>query len=107
MASNAGIFFAGMGTTFIVLGAGFRGGLMMAKSALKEPVGYRNVASVPEPSSAVRIVLPPSAEAAQPTQPPQQIAPAPQPPSEIKPVKEAEPPVEKQVEKIDTRKTQA
>ena len=107
MASNAGIFFEGMGTTFIILGAGFGGGLMMAKSALNEPIGYRNVASVPEPPLADRVVLPSSAEAAQPPQPPPQIVAAPQPPSEIKPVKEAEPPVEKQVEKIDTRKAEA
>jgi len=106
MASNAGIFFAGMGTTFIILGAGFGGGLMMAKSALNEPMGYRN-ASVPEPPSAVRVVLPSSAQAAQPPQPPPQNVAAPQPLSEIKPVKEAAPPVEKQVEKIDTRKVEA
>jgi len=106
MASNAGIFFAGMGTTFIILGAGFGGGLMMAKSALNQPIGYRNVASVPEPPSAVRTVLPTSAEAAQPPQPSPQIVAAPQPPSEIRPVKEAEP-VEKQVEKIVTRKAEA
>lgn len=107
MASNAGIFFAGVGTTFIILGAGFGGGLMMAKSALNEPNGYRNVASVPEPPSAVRVVLPSSAETAQPPQPSPQIVAAPQPPSEIKPTKEAEPPVEKQVDKIDTRKADA
>jgi hypothetical protein len=42
MASNAGIFFAGMGTTLIILGTGFGGGLMMATSALKEPIGYQS-----------------------------------------------------------------
>ena len=31
MASNARIFLAGVGTTFIILGAGFGGGLLMAK----------------------------------------------------------------------------
>jgi hypothetical protein len=41
MASNAGIFFAGVGTTFIILGAGFGAGIMMATSALKDPVGYQ------------------------------------------------------------------
>ena len=50
MASNAGIFFAGVGTTFIILGAGFGGGLMMATSALKEPAEYRNRASAEPPS---------------------------------------------------------
>jgi hypothetical protein len=107
MASNAGIFFAGMGTTFIILGAGFGGGLMMAKSALNEPIGYRRLASAPEPPSPARIVLPSSAEAAQPPQPPPQIAAAPQPPPEIQPVKEAQPPVEKQVDKIDPKKAEA
>ncbi len=34
MASNARIFFAGAGTTFVILGAGFGGGLFMANSAL-------------------------------------------------------------------------
>jgi hypothetical protein len=42
MALNAGIFFAGMGTTLIILGTGFGGGLMMATSALKEPIGYQS-----------------------------------------------------------------
>ena len=41
MASNLRIFFAGVGTTFILLGVGFGGGLMMAKSALEEPTGGR------------------------------------------------------------------
>ena len=45
MASNFRIFFAGVGTTFIILGVGFGGGLMMAKSALEEPTGYRSRAS--------------------------------------------------------------
>lgn len=42
MALNAGIFFAGMGTTLIILGTGFGGGLTMATSALKEPIGYQS-----------------------------------------------------------------
>jgi hypothetical protein len=33
MASNARIFFAGVGTTFVILAIGFGGGLMLAKSA--------------------------------------------------------------------------
>ena len=45
MASNVRIFFAGVGTTFILLGVGFGGGLMMAKSALEEPTGDRSRAS--------------------------------------------------------------
>jgi type IV secretory pathway VirB10-like protein len=109
MASNAGIFFAGVGTTFIILGAGFGGGLMMATSALKEPAGYQNRASA-EPPSPVRVILPSTAEAAQPPQPSQQIAAAPEtplPPPPVQPVKGAQAPVERQVEKVDTRKAEA
>jgi hypothetical protein len=68
MASSAAIFFAGVGTTFMILGAGFGGGLMIAKSALQEPAGYQNRAPA-EPPSPDRIVLPSTAEAAQPPQP--------------------------------------
>ncbi len=35
MASNARIFFAGVGTTFVILAIGFGGGAMLAKSALQ------------------------------------------------------------------------
>ena len=108
MASNAGIFLAGAGTTFIILGAGFGGGLMMATSALKEPTEHRNHASA-EPPSPVRVILPSTAEAAQPPQPSQQTATTPQPPMPppLQPVKEAQAPVEKQVEQVDTRKAEA
>jgi hypothetical protein len=105
MASNAGIFLAGVGTTFIILGAGFAGGLMMATSALKEPTGFQNRASA-EPPSPVRVILPSTAEAAEPPQASQQIATAPEPPLPP-PVKEAQAPVERQVEKVDTRKAEA
>src|SRR4051794_32528562 len=105
MASNAGIFFAGVGTTFIILGAGFGGGLMMATSALNEPIEYRNLASAPKPPSPIRVILPSSAAAAQNPQPAPQIAPEPQPLPET--AKEVELPVEKHVEKIDVRKTEA
>src|SRR4051794_18752147 len=97
MASNAGIFFAGMGTTFIVLGAGFGGGLMMATSALKEPVGYQKPPSNDPPPPA-RVILPSTAEAAQPPQPAQQTVTAPEPPlpPPMQPAKEVEPAVQKQ-----------
>jgi outer membrane biosynthesis protein TonB len=108
MASNAGIFFAGVGTTFIILGAGFGGGLMMATSALKEPVGYQKRTS-DEPRPAARVVLPSSAEAAQPPQSAQQTATAPEPPPPppLQPAKEAEPAVQKQVETVDTKKVES
>src|SRR5215213_3700312 len=103
MASNAGIFLAGVGTTFIILGAGFAGGLMIATSALKEPTEYQNRASA-EPPSPARVILPSTTEAAQPPQASQQIATAPEP---LQPVKGAQTPVERQVENVDTRKAEA
>lgn len=101
MASNAAIFFAGVGTTFIILGAGFGGGLVMATSALKEPTGHQNRGSA-EPPSPDRVILPSTAEAAQPSQP---VAIAAEPP--LQPVKAAEAPVDKQVENVDTRRVEA
>jgi len=97
MASSAGIFLAGVGTTFIILGAGFVGGLMMATSALKEPTEYQKRASA-EPPSPARIILPSTAEAAQPPQESQQIATLPERPlpPPLQPAKAAQAPVERQ-----------
>jgi type IV secretory pathway VirB10-like protein len=116
MASNAGIFFAGMGTTFVILGAGFGGGLMLATSALKEPTVHQNKEPTvhqnrasAEPPSPVRVVLPSTAEAAQPPEsspPPQQSVTAPEPPPP-QPMKEAQTTVENQVEKDNTKKAEA
>jgi hypothetical protein len=104
MASSAHIFFAGVGTTFVILGMGFGGGLLMANSALKEPTGYQARAKA-EPSLPVRVILPASAEAAQPPQPPQEapqqtaaVEPAPEP---VKVVQQ-----EKRAEKVDTKKAE-
>jgi hypothetical protein len=102
MASNARIFFAGVGTTFVILGAGFGGGMLMAKSALKEPVGYqaRAASELPTP---VRVILPTTAEAAQTPQLPQN---APQQVEQVtEPVRAAQP--EMRVEKTDARKAEA
>jgi type IV secretory pathway VirB10-like protein len=104
MASNAGIFFAGVGTTFIILGAGFSGGVMLASSAFDKPAEYQSRASA-EPQSPVRVVLPAPAVAAQPPEQPQQIAAAPQPP--IQPVQETQPLGEKQASKTGAKKAQA
>jgi hypothetical protein len=100
MASSARIFFAGVGTTFVILGVGFGGGLLMATSALKEPTGYPAHATA-DPPSPVRVILPASAEAAQPPQPPQQVAAVASAPE---PVKEVQP--DKRVEKVDTKKAE-
>ena len=111
MASNVRIFFAGVGTTFILLGVGFGGGLMMAKSALEEPTGDRSRASSELPPA--RVILPSTTEAALPPQTPkeQQVVaassePAPQP--QAQPAKEVvQAPVQQQVDKVDTQKAKA
>jgi hypothetical protein len=101
MATSTGAYFAGIGTTFVVLATGFGGGLMMANSALKEPGGYQPRA-VSEPLHPVRVILPASAEAAQPPQ---------QPLASSTPEPVAQPEIPKQVqaipEKPDTRKPAA
>ena len=105
MASSARIFFAGVGTTFVILGVGFGSGLLMANSALKERSGYqaRTAAELPSP---VRVILPTTAEAAQPPQPPQQtsqqvavVDPAPELVQAVQP--------EKRVDKPDAKKAEA
>jgi hypothetical protein len=107
MASNPGAFLAGVGTTFVILGAGFVGGLMMATSALKEPIEYQKRAPA-EPPSPARVILPSTAEASQP-QASQQIATAPERPlpPPLQPVKATPAPVEKQVENVDNRRAEA
>ncbi|MBR1279641.1 hypothetical protein [Bradyrhizobium sp. AUGA SZCCT0283] len=62
MASNARIFFAGIGTSFLILAVGFSAGLMLAKSALHDPPAQNRTS---EPSPAMRVILPASAEPAQ------------------------------------------
>ena len=105
MATNTGAFFAGIGTTFVVLAFGFGGGLIMAKS-VHEPSGYQARAASEAPSP-IRVILPNSAEAAQPPQ--HQQTPSPPEPAQpaMQPAKEAQAPVEKQAEKADTRKEEA
>ncbi|MCP1910987.1 type IV secretory pathway VirB10-like protein [Bradyrhizobium sp. USDA 4501] len=110
MTSKAGIFFAGVGTTFIILGAGFGGGLFMANSALKDSAGAPARVSSPAPAEPARVILPSTAEAAQPPPPATQREPAtpdaaspPQPP--LEPVKDVQAPVEKQADVVDTRKS--
>jgi len=100
MASSARIFFAGVGTTFLILGAGFGGGLLMANSALKEPTGYQ-AKSKAEPSAPARVILPTTAQAAHPPEQPQEVVavePAPQP------IQAA--PAASQAEKVDTKKAE-
>jgi hypothetical protein len=62
MASNARIFFAGIGTSFVILAVGFGAGLILAKSALHDPPLQNRGTS--EPSPGMRVILPASAEPA-------------------------------------------
>jgi len=96
MASSATIFFAGIGTTFIIIGAGFGGGLMFANSAVHNvPAQTRASSHLADP---VRIILPTTAEAAAAPQPRDAVS-QPVPIPEIKAA-------EKQVEKVDTRRAE-
>ena len=60
--SNARTFFAGMGTSVLLLGVGFGGGLMLARTAV-EPV-TQNRATAADRLPSARVVLPTSAEPA-------------------------------------------
>jgi hypothetical protein len=60
--SNARIFFAGMGTTVLLLGAGFSGGLMLASTAIDSLP--QNKATAADRLQPARVVLPATTEAA-------------------------------------------
>ena len=101
MATNTGAFFVGVGTTFAILAVGFGGGLMMAKTAV-EPRPEQLARAPRETSQPVRVILPASAEPAQPPQPSTTTV-AEQP---VPPPKEASVP-ERTLEKVDTHKAEA
>lgn len=65
MASAVRMFIAGIGTTLLLVGAGFGGGLMLATSAVDTAVHSR---ATPDPVVAARVILPSRAEVAEPTQ---------------------------------------
>lgn len=104
MASNAVTFFAGVGTTFAILTAGFSGGLVFTKAAFDD----RAVPSQSGPASAprVRVVLPaysePAPSGASKWEAVQAEASTTKP--EVQAAREAPSPVT-QVEKTDLRKT--
>ena len=107
MASNARIFFPRVGTTFLILGVGFGSGLMMANSALRDPLTLPLARLLSrEPSGGI---LPTTAEAAPQTQP--SVQPQPQQVASVGMSSAAEgPPVkerEKRAERVDTRKAEA
>ena len=106
MATSTGAFFAGVATTFVILGVGFGGGLMMAKSALQEPTS-RTRASVETERPLVRVILPASNESAQPPQPSMGAAAPSGLAQEVRSIKEVNQPVEKQVETADSKRAEA
>ena len=73
--SNARIFFAGVGTTILLIGAGFGGGLMLAHTAMEPAPQVRTNAADQLPPA--RVVLPVSSEPAPP--PPSEAAAVPAP----------------------------
>ena len=107
MSSNARIFFAGVGTTFAILAVGFGAGLMMASSTLPDT---GKAGSTSERLAPVRVILPASAEPAQPLQagqPTTTAIPVPESQPPAPQVKEVQAPPEKRVEKPDTRRAEA
>ena len=107
MSSNARIFFAGVGTTFVILAVGFGAGLMMASSTLPDTTGRADSTSVR--LAPVRVILPASAEPAQlqAEQPTTTAIPVPESQPLAQQVKEVQATPEKQVEKPDTRRAEA
>lgn len=103
MPSSARIFLAGVLTTFVILALGFGGGLMLAQSALDEPSGYQTRASSGQ-ATAVRVILPASAE---PAQQPQASSDVLAPQLQTQPVKEVQVPTEKQADNTDALKASA
>jgi type IV secretory pathway VirB10-like protein len=102
MATNTSTFFAGMGTTFVILALGFSGGMMLTRT-VTEPRSEQQARAPKEP---VRVILPASVEPAQPPQiSPMTRETAPPPPAQP-PVKETVLP-ETTVQKVDTRKAEA
>jgi type IV secretory pathway VirB10-like protein len=107
MVSAARILFAGIGTIFVILAIGIGGGLMLARTALKESAGYQAPANT-ESTASVRVMLPSSAQAAQPPRPDVAAVPTPDPQTPVPPsVKQVQAPTGKQVGQVDTRKAQA
>ena len=109
--SNAHIFFAGVGTTILLIGAGFSGGLMVAKTAMEPAPQTR--AAAPDRLPPARVVLPASSEA--PTTPPPPVTEGAGPAA--LPQQQAQPPIisatesarakDREVEHAEKRKAEA
>ena len=106
MASNARVFFAGMGTTFIILAVGFGSGVILARTTMELPAQSPSLAARLPPA---RVILPASADAAAPPQPPVETVTAPEPPPPVTPVKQAQQPPERdrQAERAEQRRAEA
>jgi hypothetical protein len=101
MASSAGVFFAGVATTFAILAVGFGGGVMLAKSALHDQPAQTRVSA--EPPVPARVILAataaPAVRAPEPTvpEPKTQVQPAHETPAVAVPT---------QAEKTDPKKAE-
>lgn len=101
MASSARVFFAGVGTTFAILAAGFGGGLMLAKSALRDQPAQTRASA--EPPAPARVIL--AAAAAPAVRAPEPAIPEPK--SQVQPAHETQAAaVPAQVEKTDAKKAE-
>lgn len=102
MASNALVFLAGVGTTFVILTAGFSGGLVFTKAAFEDKPAPHRADRGPPPG--VRVILPAYAEPApgNPSVPEQSQTEAQAAKPGVQPVREAPTPVAP-VSKLDTR----
>jgi type IV secretory pathway VirB10-like protein len=100
MASSARVFFAGVGTTFAILAVGFGGGIMLAKSALRDPAPTRASAEPPAPA---RVILAATAAPAVPAAEPAM----PEPKFQVQPARDTQAAaVPTQVEKADPKKAE-
>jgi type IV secretory pathway VirB10-like protein len=106
MASNSRVFFAGMGTTFIILAVGFGGGVILARTTMELPAPSPSLAARLPPA---RVILPASAEAAAQPQPLVETPAAPDPPPPVTPVKQVQQAQERdrQAERAEQRKAEA
>jgi type IV secretory pathway VirB10-like protein len=99
MASTAQVFFAGVATTFAVLAAGFGGGVMLAKSALRDQPAQTRAST--EPPAPARVIL--AATAASPVRAPEPAIPEQKP--QLQPAPEIQAvAAPTQVEKADSKK---
>jgi hypothetical protein len=106
MTSSRRIFFAGVGTTFVILAIGFGGGLMLAKASI-EPSARSHSAADPLPP--VRVILPTSAEPPLPSQTPVPTADNPPESQRAAPLKEEQQASEKDklIDRAERRKAEA